>query len=89
MEEGALSSAFRTVARSSMHNLSGYWNTLGYLPLRQQLQARLKELQIQAPVEQIMLTEGATEALHLVVLAKLRRGARTCAVGRTWPFPDA
>jgi len=72
LDEAALGSALRTVARASQRSLSAYGDPLGYLPLRQQLQAKLKSIHIQAPVQQIMVTNGATDALNLIVMAQLR-----------------
>lgn len=72
LDGNALGSAMRTVARSNQRYLSCNGDALGYLPLRQQLQAKLKESHVQAEVNQIMITAGASHALHLVVLALLR-----------------
>ncbi|PKB13807.1 DNA-binding transcriptional regulator, MocR family, contains an aminotransferase domain [Janthinobacterium sp. OK676] len=72
LDETGLAKAMRSVARGSMRSLTGYGDPLGYLPLRQQLQAKLRDLHIDAPVARIMVTAGATHALHLIVLAWLR-----------------
>ena len=72
LDETGLAKAMRSVARGSMRSLTGYGDTLGYLPLRQQLQAKLRDLHIDAPVARIMVTAGATHALHLIVMAWLR-----------------
>lgn len=73
MDETGIAKAMRSMARGSMRNLTGYGDPLGYLPLRQQLQAKLRDVHIDAPVSRIMVTGGATHALHLVILAKLRQ----------------
>jgi DNA-binding transcriptional MocR family regulator len=39
----------------------------GYEPLRQQLTRQLAELEIEAPPEQILLTQGASQAMDLIV----------------------
>lgn len=72
LDETAVGKALRSVARANVRSLMAYADPLGYLPLRQQLQARLRDLQIDVPAARIMTTAGATDALHLVVLAHLR-----------------
>lgn len=72
LDETGLAKAMRSVARGSVRNLTGYGDPLGYLPLRQQLQAKLRDVHIDAPVARIMVTAGATHALHLIVLAWLK-----------------
>ncbi|NVD71003.1 PLP-dependent aminotransferase family protein [Duganella sp. BJB1802] len=72
LDETGLSKAMRAVARGSVRSLSGYGDAMGYLPLRQQLQAKLRDVHIDAPAARIMITAGATQAIHLIVLAKLR-----------------
>jgi len=72
LDETGLAKAMRSVARGNLRNLTGYGDPLGYLPLRQQLQGKLRDVHIDAPVTRIMVTAGATHALHLIVLAWLR-----------------
>ena len=69
IDEGMIGGAFRNVARANLRSLLDYADPLGYLPLRRQLQEKLKDIQIQAPVQQIMLTQGATDAVSLAILA--------------------
>ncbi|MGV7207873.1 PLP-dependent aminotransferase family protein [Oxalobacteraceae bacterium A2-2] len=71
LDETAVGKALRSVARASARSLMAYPDPLGYLPLRQQLQAKLRDLQIDVPAARIMTTAGATDALHLVVLRYL------------------
>lgn len=73
LDESGIAKAMRSVARGRMRNLTGYGDPLGYLPLRPQLQAKLRDVHIDAPVAGIMVTAGGTHALHLVVLANLRQ----------------
>jgi DNA-binding transcriptional MocR family regulator len=73
LDDTGIAKAMRSMARGSMRNLTGYGDPLGYLPLRQQLQAKLRDVHIEAPAARIMVTAGATHALHLVVLANLRQ----------------
>jgi DNA-binding transcriptional MocR family regulator len=72
LDETGLSRAMRAVARGSVRSLGGYGDPKGYLPLRQQLQAKLRDVHIDAPAACIMITTGATQAIHLIVLAMLR-----------------
>jgi DNA-binding transcriptional MocR family regulator len=86
LDETGIAKAMRSVARGSMRNLTGYGDPLGYLPLRQQLQAKLRDVHIDAPVARIMVTAGATHALHLVVLANLRQAGERVLVEDPSPF---
>ena len=51
----------------SVLHLQHYSNPQGYLPLREQLQKKLESHGIGASAEQIICTNGAADALHLVV----------------------
>lgn len=86
MDEGALGSALRIVARASSKALAEYTDPLGYLPLRQQLQEKLKDFQVQAPVKQIMITMGASDALNLIVMSFLHRGGAPVLYESPGPF---
>lgn len=72
IDEGGIGGALRTVARASQRGLAEYGDLQGYLPLRQQIQSKLKEIQVEVPPSQIMITQGATEALNLLIMGKLR-----------------
>lgn len=85
-DEAAIGKALRSVARASVRNLTAYADPLGYLPLRQQLQAKLRDVQIDAPAARIMTTTGATDALHLVVQANLRTVGEFVLVEEPGPF---
>ncbi|MET0265987.1 MAG: PLP-dependent aminotransferase family protein [Duganella sp.] len=86
IDEASISSALRTVARASQRSLSDYGDPQGYLPLRQQLQGKLKEIQVDAPPSQIMVTGGATEAIHLIVMGNLRRPNEFVLIDDPGPF---
>ncbi|MDK2126567.1 aminotransferase-like domain-containing protein [Parachitinimonas caeni] len=66
MPEAELEKALRDLARRQKARLTCYGEPFGYLPLRQQLQIRLSELDIEAPPSQILLTQGAMQALDLL-----------------------
>ncbi|MFX5718636.1 aminotransferase class I/II-fold pyridoxal phosphate-dependent enzyme, partial [Acinetobacter baumannii] len=54
--------------------LLGYGTPLGFLPLRQQLQLKLAELEIAAAPDQFVLTTGVTQAIDTVARHFLRPG---------------
>lgn len=86
IDEGTLGGALRTVARGSQRGLADYGDVQGYLPLRQQIQAKLKEIQIDAPPARIMITGGATEAIHLVMMGYLREAGERVLLDDPGPF---
>lgn len=86
MDEDGVGSALRSVARANSRSLAGYADPLGYLPLRQQLQEKLKGVQIQAPLQQIMTTQGASDAVHLVVMSYLSMPGEFVLVEGPGPF---
>jgi DNA-binding transcriptional MocR family regulator len=62
----AIANALRTLSRQNSSSLLNYGTPAGFLPLRQQLQLKLAELEIDAAPEQLVTTVGATQALDLV-----------------------
>jgi DNA-binding transcriptional MocR family regulator len=60
-----VANALRGITRQQQ-NLLHYGNPQGFLPLRQQLQLKLAQLEIAASPEQIVTTSGVTQALDLV-----------------------
>ena len=66
LDEGLISASLRALGRGSGAAYLDYGHPQGYLPLRQQLQPRLAELEINAQPEQIVTTNGATQALDLI-----------------------
>ncbi|KAF1042484.1 MAG: HTH-type transcriptional regulator NorG [Herbaspirillum frisingense] len=69
-----ISNALRAISRDNPSLLLGYGTPQGFLPLRQQLQLKLAELEIAAAPEQIVLTTGVTQALDTVARHFLRPG---------------
>lgn len=67
VSEELLASALRGVTRQSIKSVAHYSDLRGYLPLRQQLQVKLQEHGIFAEPDCILVTNGATEAIHLVI----------------------
>ncbi|MGZ3237469.1 MAG: aminotransferase-like domain-containing protein [Burkholderiaceae bacterium] len=61
-----IANALRAVSRQNQNLLLHYGTPQGFLPLRQQLQLKLAELEIAASPEQIVTTAGVTQALDLI-----------------------
>lgn len=64
-----LQNAMKDIDPSIFLRMNHYANPQGYLPLREQLQQKLASQGIQTSVDQIMTTNGAADALHLVIWA--------------------
>jgi DNA-binding transcriptional MocR family regulator len=69
-----VSNALRAISRQNPSLLLQYGTAQGFLPLRQQLQLKLAELEIAATPDQIVTTAGVTQALDLVARHFLQRG---------------
>jgi DNA-binding transcriptional MocR family regulator len=69
-----IASALRGVGRQHASLLLNYGTPQGFLPLRQQLQRKLGELEIEAGPGQIVTTVGVTQALDLVAREFTRPG---------------
>ena len=80
LDEGTLGGALRTVSRASQRGLADYGDPQGYLPLRQQIQSKLKEIQVDVPPAQIMITGGATEAINLIMMGYLRAAGESVLI---------
>lgn len=65
LDNALVGNALRSVARQN-HDLLQYGEPQGFLPLRQQLQRKLAELDIAATPDQIVTTSGVTQALDIV-----------------------
>lgn len=61
-----VANGLRALSRQNQNLLLQYGNPQGFLPLRQQLQLKLAELEIAAEPEQIVTTSGITQALDLI-----------------------
>lgn len=70
----AIANALRSVGRQHSSLLLNYGVPQGFLPLRQQLQLKLAELEIEAAPHQIVTTVGVTQALDLVAREFTRPG---------------
>jgi len=74
LDGAAIANALRAVSRQNPNLLLSYGVPQGFLPLRQQLQHKLAELEIAAAPEQIVTTAGVTQALDLVAREFSRPG---------------
>lgn len=61
-----IANGLRAISRQNQGQLLQYGNAQGWLPLRQQLQLKLAELEIAATPEQMVTTSGVTQALDLI-----------------------
>lgn len=66
LDGAAISNALKAVSRQNAGVLLSYGVPQGFLPLRQQLQHKLAELEIGAAPEQLLTTAGVTQGLDLV-----------------------
>jgi DNA-binding transcriptional MocR family regulator len=69
-----IAGALRAIGRQQGGILLNYGTPQGYLPLRQQLQRKLADLEIEAKPDQIVTTVGVTQALDLVARELCRPG---------------
>jgi DNA-binding transcriptional MocR family regulator len=69
-----IANGLRAISRQNPNLLLSYGNPQGFLPLRQQLQLKLAELEIATTAEQFVTTTGVTQALDLVARHFLQPG---------------
>jgi DNA-binding transcriptional MocR family regulator len=74
LDGDAIANALRSISRQNSALLLNYGTPQGFLPLRQQLQRKLAELEIEAAPEQLVTTAGVTQALDLVAREFTRPG---------------
>jgi len=74
LDGAAIANALRSISRQHSNVLLSYGTPQGFLPLRQQLQRKLAEVEIEAAPEQIVTTVGVTQALDLVARELARPG---------------
>lgn len=74
LDEDGLHGALRTLSKGPGARFAHYGHPNGYGPLRQWIARRLGELSIDAPPDNVVLTQGATQALDLVVRTLLKPG---------------
>ncbi len=74
LDEAGLRQNLNVLARKNGAHLLEYGNSLGYLPLREQLSVNLGELGIPVQPSQIVLTQGTSQALELIIRYLLKPG---------------
>lgn len=74
LSTSGLDAALRDLARVPIGQLGGYGHPYGYLPLRELICQQLREEGLAVGPRQVLLTQGATQALDLVFRSSLRAG---------------
>jgi DNA-binding transcriptional MocR family regulator len=74
MDEMGIRQSLSALARKNGTHLIEYGNPFGYLPLREHLALLLSELGIAASASQIVLTQGTSQALDLIMRHFIRPG---------------
>jgi DNA-binding transcriptional MocR family regulator len=74
LDEGGIRQSLNVLARKNGAYLLEYGHPFGYLPLREHLALMLAGLGINAHVGQILLTQGTSQALELVIRYLLKPG---------------
>jgi DNA-binding transcriptional MocR family regulator len=74
LDEAGIRQNLNVLARKNGAHLVEYGNPLGYLPLREHLSMQLGELGIPAQPSQIILTQGTSQALELIIRYFLKPG---------------
>jgi DNA-binding transcriptional MocR family regulator len=79
-----LTSALRSMSRQSGAQMLGFGTPQGFLPLRQQLQTRLEELEIGASTQQIVMVSGVTQAIDLIARVFVKPGDTVIVGDPAW-----
>ena len=74
LDEAGIRQSLNVLARKNGPHLLEYGHPFGYLPLREHLALMLAELGITASAGQILLTQGTSHALELVIRYLLKPG---------------
>ncbi len=74
LDEGGIRQSLNVLARRNGTHLLEYGHPFGYMPLREHLALMLAGLGITAHAGQILLTQGTSQALELVIRYLLRPG---------------
>ncbi len=74
LNEAGLQQSLRQVARTPVNQIAGYGHPYGYHPLREHIQQSLRQHGLILETDQILLTQGATQALDIVLRTLLRAG---------------
>jgi DNA-binding transcriptional MocR family regulator len=74
LDEAGIRQSLNILARKNGTHLLEYGNPFGYLPLREQIALMLSEFGITAQPGQVLLTQGTSQALELVIRHMLGPG---------------
>jgi DNA-binding transcriptional MocR family regulator len=74
LDEYGIQKALRHFSRKPISQIGGYGDPQGFMPLRQVLQNRLSDIEVETNSQQILLTAGATHALNLIIQAYIQPG---------------
>ena len=74
LDEAGIRQSLNVLARKNGPHLLEYGHPFGYLPLREHLTLMLAGLGINAQSDQILLTNGTSEALELIITCLLKPG---------------
>jgi DNA-binding transcriptional MocR family regulator len=74
LDESGIRQSLNVLARKNGAHLLEYGHPFGYLPLREQLASMLTDLGIAARPGQILLTQGVSQALELIIRCLLKPG---------------
>ena len=74
LNQDGLRAALRHISRQPMRRMAHYGHPLGYAPLRAHIAATLGERGIAVDAQRVLLTQGATQGLDIVVRTLLRPG---------------
>jgi DNA-binding transcriptional MocR family regulator len=84
LDGDSVANALRAIGRQNASLLLNYGVPQGFLPLRQQLQRKLAELEIHAAPEQLVTTAGVTQALDMVAREFTRPGDTVLVDDPAW-----
>ncbi|MDR5738848.1 PLP-dependent aminotransferase family protein [Caballeronia sp. LZ016] len=79
-----ITNALRSMSRLSGAQMLGFGTPQGFLPLRQQLQTRLAELEIGASEQQLVLVSGITQAIDLIARLYVKPGDAVIVGDPAW-----
>jgi DNA-binding transcriptional MocR family regulator len=74
LDDEGLHQAERRIIRSPAVQQVGYGHPYGYVPLRQQIAQFLANWSLEVPIDQVLTSHGATQALDLVIRTMTKRG---------------
>src|SRR5690554_606056 len=74
LNEAGLEQSLRQVARTPVNQIAGYGHPYGYFPLREHVQQSLERHGVELDIDQVLLTQGATQGLDIIVRSITRPG---------------